>query len=264
MQSRRCSAPFYAKLLLDIGIAIVLAVSLNIVNGFAGQFSLGHAGFMVVGGYARGADHLLRLDQARLDRHRAPYGAMSTAASSAAAMLLFLARVPGRRRRRGARRARRRPAVAAPARRLPRDRHARLRRDRARARAADRRRDRAREGGRRVDGSMLRQTSAGRSASREHADVRVADAVARGRRAADRPRRHLLRRSLFVAILLIAATGSRSSSHGRALLAVRENEIAAEAMGVNTAARQGRRVRDRGVLRRHRRRRCSRTRSAPR
>lgn len=44
--------PFYAKLFLDIGIAIVLAASLNIVNGFAGQFSIGHAGFMMVGGYA--------------------------------------------------------------------------------------------------------------------------------------------------------------------------------------------------------------------
>ncbi|MBA3541899.1 MAG: branched-chain amino acid ABC transporter permease [Deltaproteobacteria bacterium] len=42
---------FKAKILLDIGIAIVLASSLNIVNGFAGQFSLGHAGFMMVGGY---------------------------------------------------------------------------------------------------------------------------------------------------------------------------------------------------------------------
>jgi branched-chain amino acid transport system permease protein len=44
--------PFYAKVLLDIGIAIVAASSLNIVNGFAGQFSIGHAGFMMVGGYA--------------------------------------------------------------------------------------------------------------------------------------------------------------------------------------------------------------------
>jgi len=44
--------PFPAKLLLDIGIAIVLAASLNIVNGFGGQFSIGHAGFMMVGGYA--------------------------------------------------------------------------------------------------------------------------------------------------------------------------------------------------------------------
>nr|WP_050727639.1 branched-chain amino acid ABC transporter permease [Vulgatibacter incomptus] len=33
------------------GINVVLAVSLNIVNGFTGQFSLGHAGFMAVGGY---------------------------------------------------------------------------------------------------------------------------------------------------------------------------------------------------------------------
>ena len=44
--------PFAAKMVLDIGIAVVLAVSLNIVNGFAGQFSIGHAGFMMVGGYA--------------------------------------------------------------------------------------------------------------------------------------------------------------------------------------------------------------------
>ena len=40
------------RILLDFGIAIILAVSLNIVNGFTGQFSIGHAGFMAVGGYA--------------------------------------------------------------------------------------------------------------------------------------------------------------------------------------------------------------------
>ncbi|MGZ6124608.1 MAG: branched-chain amino acid ABC transporter ATP-binding protein/permease, partial [Myxococcales bacterium] len=34
-----------------IGIAVILAVSLNVVNGFTGQFSIGHAGFMAVGGY---------------------------------------------------------------------------------------------------------------------------------------------------------------------------------------------------------------------
>jgi len=33
------------------GIAIILAVSLNIVNGLTGQFSIGHAGFMAVGAY---------------------------------------------------------------------------------------------------------------------------------------------------------------------------------------------------------------------
>ncbi len=46
--------PFYAKLLIDIGINVILAVSLNIVNGFTGQFSIGHAGFMAVGGYTAG------------------------------------------------------------------------------------------------------------------------------------------------------------------------------------------------------------------
>lgn len=47
--------PFYGKVLTDVGIAVVLAVSLNLVNGFTGQFSIGHAGFMAVGGYTAGA-----------------------------------------------------------------------------------------------------------------------------------------------------------------------------------------------------------------
>ncbi len=41
--------------LLVIGINIVLGLSLNIVNGFTGQFSIGHAGFMALGAYAGGA-----------------------------------------------------------------------------------------------------------------------------------------------------------------------------------------------------------------
>jgi branched-chain amino acid transport system permease protein len=45
---------YSAKLVLDIGVNIALAVSLTIVNGFTGQFSMGHAGFMAVGGYAAG------------------------------------------------------------------------------------------------------------------------------------------------------------------------------------------------------------------
>jgi branched-chain amino acid transport system permease protein len=40
------------RILLNIGIAITMAVSLNLINGIAGQFSLGHAGFMAVGAYA--------------------------------------------------------------------------------------------------------------------------------------------------------------------------------------------------------------------
>jgi branched-chain amino acid transport system permease protein len=43
--------PYYFQVLMLIGINIVLAVSLNLVNGFTGQFSIGHAGFMAVGAY---------------------------------------------------------------------------------------------------------------------------------------------------------------------------------------------------------------------
>ncbi len=43
---------YYLGIAIDIGINIILAVSLNLINGHTGQFSLGHAGFMAVGGYS--------------------------------------------------------------------------------------------------------------------------------------------------------------------------------------------------------------------
>lgn len=43
--------PYYLQLLIYIGINITLAMSLNLINGFTGQFSLGHAGFMSIGAY---------------------------------------------------------------------------------------------------------------------------------------------------------------------------------------------------------------------
>lgn len=42
---------YYMIILINIGVNIILAVSLNLVNGFTGQFSMGHAGFMAVGAY---------------------------------------------------------------------------------------------------------------------------------------------------------------------------------------------------------------------
>ena len=42
---------YFGSIFLMIGIHILLAVSLNLVNGIAGQFSLGHAGFMAIGAY---------------------------------------------------------------------------------------------------------------------------------------------------------------------------------------------------------------------
>ena len=43
---------YYYDILLGVGISIILAAGLNLVNGYTGQFSLGHAGFMGVGAYA--------------------------------------------------------------------------------------------------------------------------------------------------------------------------------------------------------------------
>ncbi len=43
--------PYVLRVIINCGIGIILAMSLNLVNGCAGQFSLGHAGFMGVGAY---------------------------------------------------------------------------------------------------------------------------------------------------------------------------------------------------------------------
>jgi branched-chain amino acid transport system permease protein len=43
---------YQARLLVFICINVIMATSLNLINGFTGQFSIGHAGFMAVGAYA--------------------------------------------------------------------------------------------------------------------------------------------------------------------------------------------------------------------
>ena len=43
---------YWLLIIRYIGINIIMAASLNLVNGIAGQFSIGHAGFMAVGAYA--------------------------------------------------------------------------------------------------------------------------------------------------------------------------------------------------------------------
>ncbi len=51
--------PYYLDVMIGVGINVILAVSLNLVNGYTGQFSLGHAGFMSVGAYLSAAVTLL-------------------------------------------------------------------------------------------------------------------------------------------------------------------------------------------------------------
>lgn len=47
--------PYVIRVVVNCGIGMILAMSLNLVNGCAGQFSLGHAGFMGVGAYTSAA-----------------------------------------------------------------------------------------------------------------------------------------------------------------------------------------------------------------
>jgi branched-chain amino acid transport system permease protein len=46
--------PYQQLILTYVAINVILATSLNLVNGCCGQFSLGHAGFMAIGAYVSG------------------------------------------------------------------------------------------------------------------------------------------------------------------------------------------------------------------
>jgi branched-chain amino acid transport system permease protein len=43
--------PYVAHVMTNMSIFVIAAVSLNLINGICGQFSIGHAGFMAVGAY---------------------------------------------------------------------------------------------------------------------------------------------------------------------------------------------------------------------
>ncbi len=47
----RALNPYLFQVVILCGINVILAVSLNLINGFTGQFSIGHAGFMALGAY---------------------------------------------------------------------------------------------------------------------------------------------------------------------------------------------------------------------
>lgn len=44
--------PYLLQILVNIGIAIILALGLNVITGITGQLSLGHAAFMSIGAFA--------------------------------------------------------------------------------------------------------------------------------------------------------------------------------------------------------------------
>ena len=83
--------PFFVYLASLVGVNVILAVSLNIVNGMTGQFSIGHAGFMAVGAYIAGKLSLALKDVRHL---RAARRRLATSCSSWCSLLV------GRHRRR--------------------------------------------------------------------------------------------------------------------------------------------------------------------
>ncbi|MBF0493339.1 MAG: branched-chain amino acid ABC transporter permease [Deltaproteobacteria bacterium] len=60
---------YVIQILCLLGINVILALGLNLINGMTGQFSLGHAGFMAIGAY--GAAFVSTLCGATLLRHLA-------------------------------------------------------------------------------------------------------------------------------------------------------------------------------------------------
>lgn len=46
--------PYHLQILMAVGINAILAVSLTLINGITGQFSIGHAAFAAIGAYASG------------------------------------------------------------------------------------------------------------------------------------------------------------------------------------------------------------------
>ncbi len=77
--------PFWQLNIVLICINIILAVSLNLINGFTGQFSIGHAGFMAVGAYL-GAVMTVKL--------HLPFIVAIIAAAAAAGLLGFIIGLP--------------------------------------------------------------------------------------------------------------------------------------------------------------------------
>jgi len=162
-----------------IGIAIILAVSLNLVNGLTGQFSIGHAGFMAVGGYVSA---VLLMNGPVNDPYRLFFAASVAVGAGAAALAGWLVGKPSLRLR----------------------------------------------------GDYLAIVTLGFG---EIIRVAIENTPAFGGAIglSPIPHRSDFGTIFFAAIATVLITQRlRGSTHGRAFLAVREDEVAAEAMGVDT------------------------------
>ena len=179
--------PYVYRILVLCGLNIILAMSLNLVNGVTGQFSIGHAGFMAVGAYVSAAFTVYAAP--RLFFVTAETGSVAAALPFLAALLLggvvsavagFLVGLPSMRLR----------------------------------------------------GDYLAIVTLGFGEIIRVAILNI-DAVGGARGFAGIPQRTNLAWVAGVAVLtFVFLRNLVRSYHGRALLAIREDEIAAEALGV--------------------------------
>ncbi|HEX5134114.1 MAG TPA: branched-chain amino acid ABC transporter permease [Thermoanaerobaculia bacterium] len=183
-------SPYFLQILCLAGINIVLAVSLNLINGFTGQFSIGHAGFMAIGAYVSAFLSITFGDRIRAAFSFAPVSVRNSglllvvlaAGALAAAIAGFLVGVPSLRLR----------------------------------------------------GDYLAIVTLGFGEIIRVFIVNI-DAIGGARGLGGMPRlANFFWIYLFAAATVAAVTRIVNSSFGRTLIAIREDEIAAEAMGVNT------------------------------
>ena len=184
--------PYLFQILILCGINIILAVSLNLINGFTGQFSIGHAGFMAIGGYTSAA----------LTFYLGPHvlGGASEGgivASAAGQVFFILAVLAG-----GAASAVAGFLVGLPSLRLR--------------------------------GDYLAIVTLGFGEIIRVAILNI-DVIGGARGFTDIPRyTSFFWVAFFALVTVVFVKNLTTSSHGRAFLSVREDEIAAEALGINT------------------------------
>jgi branched-chain amino acid transport system permease protein len=182
-------APFVVILSLAVGVNVILAVSLNVVNGMTGQFSIGHAGFMAVGAYLAGVTSKATANVAVAFLPVAVSDQLLFAASllvgaAAAAVFGYLVGLPSLR----------------------------------------------------LKGDYLAIVTLG-FGEIIRVVVQNTDAFGRALGLSGVPQRTtLFSCGLAVFVTVLVARRIAASTHGRALLAIREDEIAAEAMGVPTTS----------------------------
>jgi branched-chain amino acid transport system permease protein len=182
-------APFFVILSLTVGVNVVMAVSLNIINGMTGQFSIGHAGFMAVGAYIAGVVSkvlseygIAFLPEGASDQLL--YAISLLVGAIAAAAFGFLVGLPSLR----------------------------------------------------LKGDYLAIVTLG-FGEIIRVVVQNTEVFGKALGLSGVPQRTTFFSCwLLVVLVVVVAWRIRRSTHGRALLAIREDEIAAEAMGVNTTA----------------------------